>query len=473
LSEIVVCSNRGPFIHERKKDGSFKVRRGGGGLVVSLEPVMERLGGSWIASTLVDGDREFAREFPRGREEEGFHLRLLDIPEDLHRLHYEHVSNEVLWFLFHYLFDPPSTPAFDEVFSHAWDGYRRVNEIYADAVIDMPGDAVLFEDYHLMLAASIVRQRSRKRRPLLYFHHTPWCAPTYFSLLPDAVGLEILNGMLAHDVVGFHARKWADAFAACCERFVPGATRDGDDIVHKRRRTRILVAPVPVDTDRLRAEADDERVVEWMSKHDEMRAGRHLMLRVDRIDLSKNPLRGFLAFEKLLEATPKLCNDVLFLALLYPSRLSVERYQRYYTECLGVVGRINERFERKVKSGAGPIHLVFEDDYPRSLAAMRLADTLVVNPIFDGLNLVAKECPTINDRDGSVILSRNAGVFEEIGSGTIAINPFDINATADAMRLAIEMPIADRKRNARKLRTLATRSTPADWLRLRLAAAGL
>lgn len=438
-----------------------------------MAPVLDEIGGYWIAAALGDGDRAFADAYPNGREEGGFHLRLLQIPEQLHRQHYEVVSNEYLWFLFHYLFDAPSTPCFDAAFEAAWGAYRAVNEIYADAAIAIRSEAVLFEDYHLMLSASMVRRKSKARRPLLYFHHTPWCEPDYFSMLPDSIAVEILEAMLAHDVAGFHCRRWAEAFAACCQRFLRGVTRNGDALSYRTRTTRILVAPVPVDVERLRQQSEEPATVSWRSSHEETRSGRKLLLRVDRIDLSKNPLRGFLAFEQLLDRDPRLADEVLFLALLYPSRLTVERYQRYYAECLGVVRRVNERFAKKIEADTGPIHLIFEDDFNRSLAAMAIYDVLLVNPVFDGLNLVAKEGPVANQRAGSVILSRNAGVFEEIGKATIALNPFDIGATADAISHALELPQTTRKTAARKLERLSTASTPAAWLRDRLAAAGL
>lgn len=470
--ELLVCSNRGPYVYERSGAG-FSARRGAGGLIGSLAPVLEDRGGYWIASALGAGDREFAAQHPQGRDESGFRLRLLDIPTDLHHLHYEVVSNEYLWFLFHYLFDVPSEPVFDESFTAAWHAYRRVNEIYADAAVGTRSDAVIFEDYHLMLAGGIMRRKSRARRPLLYFHHTPWCEPSYFSILPDAIATEILEGMLAFDVVGFHAQRWADAFVACCERLIDGARASSGGIAYKRRKTRVVVAPVPIDVDRLKAEARTEETERWVGSHDEMREGRKLLLRTDRIDLSKNPLRGFLAFEALLDRRPELANEVLFLALMYPSRLTVERYHRYYAECLGIVRRVNERYGASVKANAGPVHLIFEDAFHRSLAAMRLYDVLLVNPVYDGLNLVAKEGPTVNERDGSVLLSRNAGVFEEIGGAAIPINPFDIAATADAMERALSLPTTARKRAAAALKKQAARSTPRGWLTAQLGAAGL
>lgn len=469
--ELIVCSHRGPFVFERTAD-RLVAKRGGGGLIGAVEPVLERLGGTWIAAALSDGDREFAARDPKGREQSGFTLRLLDLPVELHEQHYGTVSNEHLWFLFHYLFDIASQPAFDDSFKKSWDGYVAVNDRYARAIIDSGrSDAVLVQDYHLMLVGSLLRGRSRVRRPILYFHHTPWCEPDYFSLLPGALIEQILGAMLDYDVVGFHARRWADAFIACCLRFLKGARVSRDRITWKRRATRVVVAPVPLDTSRLTTQAADPRTTHWSEHHDEVRAGRKLLLRVDRIDLSKNPLRGFLAFEQLLERKPKLAEEVLFLAMLYPSRLSIERYQKYYAECTGVVRRINDRFGADLEDG--PILLHFEDDYYRSLGAMRVYDTLLVNPVFDGLNLVAKEGAFVNDRNGVIVLSQNAGAFEEMGDATIPLNPFDVTATADAIQEALKMPKTQRAKLSAQARRAAGLSTPDAWARTQLKAAGL
>ncbi len=422
---------------------------------------------------MTDGDRELARD-PGGRDEGGFHLVLLDLPRDTHALHYDVVSNEYLWFLFHYLFDVANTPLFDAGFGQALEAYRHINELYADAVVRAGrADAVLVHDYQLMLVGGALRRRSRARRPILYFHHTPWCEPDYFSLLPELFGRELLEGMLAYDVIGFHAQRWADAFAKCCQRFLPGALVSESRVTWRRRASRIVVAPVPLDVDRLTAEAADAGTTEWVASHDELRAGRKLLLRVDRIDLSKNPLRGFLAFEQLLERRPALARESVFLALLYPSRLNVETYRRYFTECLGVVRRVNERYEGKTDAPTGPIELHFEDQYHRSLGAMRMCDAVLVNPVFDGLNLVAKEAAYVNERDGALILSRNAGVFETFAPDVVAINPFDVTGTADAIELALDLPEVKRRRMARGLRRLAGRSSPTEWVAAQLAAAGV
>jgi trehalose 6-phosphate synthase len=462
--DFLVASHRGPFVYERVS-GALHARRGGGGLIGSIGPVVEASGVTWIAAPISDTDREIART-GTGVEQAGFTLRLLDLERQTHTLHYEVMSNEVFWFLFHYLFDVAYLPTFDGVFTKAWDAYRRVNETYAQAIAATPGKIAFVNDYQLMLAGAATRRISRSRRRIVYFHHTPWCEPEYFTMLPDAVRQEVIESMLAYDVVAFHARRWADAFVKCCERFVEGAVVDADGITWKRRRTRVIVAPVPIDAEGLRQDASGESVTSWVESHDVMRDGRKVLLRVDRIDLSKNPLRGFLAFEQLLERRPALAEQVLFLALLYPSRQTVERYQRYYSDCLGVVRRVNEKYPIE------PIQLLFEDDYERSLGALRMYDALLVNPVFDGLNLVSKEGAVINERKGSVILSRNAGAFEELHSGAIALNPFDVTATADAIEYALDLPDADRTKNARKLKRAATTITPAEWLRAQLEAAG-
>ena len=466
---LLVCSNRGPLSYDGPADAPT-AKRGGGGLINAIAPVMSDTGGTWIAAPLSDTDRELART-SSPIDQDGFALRFVDVPAELHHLHYDVMSNEVLWFLFHYLFDVPHSPTFDGVFPQSWDGYRRVNDLFAEAACATPSTAVLVQDYHFMLVGRYVRARSRTKRPLAYFHHVPWCEPDYFGVLPSDMGAELMEAMLAYDVVGFHAQRWADAFLRCCERYVRGAVVGTDRVTWKRRTTRVVVAPVPVDAARLRAEAAEPDVGSWVDSHDALREGRKLLLRVDRIDLSKNPLRGFLAFELLLERRPELVNEVLFLALLYPSRLSVERYQSYFSECLGVVRRINERWDKKVRSDVGPVHLLFEDDFHRSLGAMRLYDALLVNPVFDGLNLVSKEGAVVNERNGSVILSRNAGAFEEIGPAVIGVQPFDVPGTADAIETALEMPADEREKRAKKLVRLATQTTPQLWLELQLNAA--
>jgi len=473
VAELVACSHRGPYVYRRGPDG-YTGQRGGGGLINAVGLAMQGHGGTWIAAAMSPDERALAKDHPEGREEDGIRLRLLDIPEREHALHYDVVSNEYLWFAFHYLFDVPLEPVFDDALGRAWDAYRTVNRIYAEAVAgcDAPS-AVLVEDYHLITVGEELRRLGYDSAPLLYFHHTPWCAPDYLSIFPRSLRTEIVHSMLAYDSIGFHARRWADNFLACCRRFCPDVRIEGDSVRIGDRTVTVCVAPVPLDVQRLTDQAASEKVDGWVQRLEEQRQDRFMLVRVDRIDLSKNPLRGFLAFESLLESDPSLASRVWFCAMQYPSRLKVERYRRYFTRCTEVVSRINERFGAHAPGDEGPLGWYFADDFSRSLAGLRTYDALLVNPVFDGLNLVAKEGALLNERHGGIILSRNAGAFEELGEHTWDVNPFDVSGTADAMRRTIEEDPGDREVRASELRRLVTGSDPAGWVRTRAAAAGL
>ena len=464
MPELVVCSNRGAYSYVRT-NGQIESRRGGGGLIAAITPVLEATGGTWIAAALSDTDREVARSNPDGREERHFRSLVLDLPPEVHAAHYEIVSNEYLWFLFHYLFEETAEPVFDSTFEQAWDAYVEVNRRFADAVTRTSAEAVLIDDYHLLLVGRMLSEDGDKR-PRSYFHHTPWCEARYFAHLPDALTAEILTSMLAYDAVGFHARRWADAFLECCDQLVPDAEVFGDRVDYADRSVNVLVAPVPLDLKRLEADLASPRTQRWLEEHEQIRKDRQLIVRVDRTDISKNPLRGFLAFEQLLARRPELGSQVHFLAQMYPSRQSVAVYQRYFAECATVAGRIAEKFP-------DAIELHNEDDFYKSLAALELYDVLLVNPVIDGLNLVAKEGAVANKRAGSIVLSRNAGVYEQIGQATIGIDPFDITGTADAIEQALVMPEAERVSIAHTLRDLAARGTPREWVGARLRAAGV
>ncbi|HVE91786.1 MAG TPA: trehalose-6-phosphate synthase [Actinomycetota bacterium] len=473
MPDLVVCSHRGPLQHRRVR-GRVVAGRGGGGLIGAVRPLMESSGGTWIAAALTPADREVAARNPAGSETGGFRLRLLDLPEDVHALHYDLMSNEYLWFAFHYLFDTPNSPVFDTRFARAWDAYRQVGAIYARAVAEAaPCAAVWVHDYHLMTLGHELRALGEPSAPLLYFHHTPWPEPDYLSIFPAPVAGELVRGLLSYDVVAFHSRRWASAFVRCCEAMVPGAQVDAGGVTFQGRRTAVLVAPAPLDAPSVLEASKSPAVQSWTERLEAERDGRRVLARVDRIDLSKNSLRGFLAFEALLERRPELASSVWFLAMQYPSRLKVSSYRRYLNACMKVVRRINDRHAGAGPGGEGPVGWYFQDDFERSLAGMRIYDAMLVNPVFDGLNLVAKEGPVVNERNGTLILSTNAGVVEEIGEAAIRVNPFDVTGTCDAIEQALEMTPQDRANTATKLRALATATTPQQWGACQLKAAGV
>ena len=455
---LVVVSNRGPVSFAPAADGSGDVvaRRGAGGLVSGLGPLVVGTGAIWIAAAMTEGDRIVAR---RGViEAEGYRVALIDVDPATWSDHYDRVCNEALWFAHHGLFDPVYEPAWPAGWmAGPWAAHRVVNERFADAVIaESPPDAVvLVQDYHLCLLAPKVRA-ARPDLRLVHFSHTPFAPPSWLRMLPDGARVELLDGMAAHHACGFHAPRWERDYLDSCE-----------DAVRPANAT--FVAPLGPDPADLRATADGAAAAAARAELDERVGDRAFLVRVDRIELSKNVLRGFQAYAALLEAEPERRGRVVFGAFCYPSRLGVAAYDRYARAVLAEVERINERFGTDDWT---PIHYDPSDDYPRSVAALQRADVVVVNPIRDGLNLVAKEAVLLSDRDAGLVLSPEAGAWEELGDhGAWETDPFDVGATARAMADALDAAPDERARRARSLRAVVAARTPADWLADQLAAA--
>jgi trehalose 6-phosphate synthase len=466
---LLVCSHRGPVSHRRVNGRLVMDAAGPGGLVPVLTPIFEHFGGRWLFAAMTDGDRELANTSLRPRQH-GAELHLLDLPSEIHRQHYQVASVGYLGLLFHYLFHPPYAPLFDRAFFKAWESYRQVNDLYAQKALTLvERDLVWVQDYHLMLAAARMQahQKPARQTPTIYFHHVSWCEPDYFGILPSSVGKEILQGLLAHQVVAFHSRRWAQAFLRCCEQFLSGISCTEDAILWRDRSVRVVSSPAALDFEHVAALARDPRTESWVEQLSQLRAGRWALVRVDRADLWKNLLRGFSAFEVLLERRPSLAHEVWFLALVSPTRMWVPEYRQYLERCKAVVERINERFTSD-PSSRPPVTLLIDQNPAssgrhRALAGLRIADALLVNPIFDGLNLVAKEGVAVSEGQPVLVLSRNAGVYEELGHAAISINPFDIDETATAIERAFDMPSTERARRATELRRLVLSRRPEDW----------
>ena len=420
----------------------------------SLGPAVAGTGATWIAAAITAADRDAAAAGII--EAEGFRLRSLVIDEESHRQFYDTIANSTLWFLHHNLWDLSRQPIFDRYWREAWETYRAVNLAFADAVAEeaSAGATVLVQDYHLSLVGGALG----KERPDLntvHFHHTPFCEPTNLRVLPDDVGIELLAGMAGHRACGFHTARWAAGYSACTA-------------AAGLEPARTFVAPAAPDLDDIQAVARTEACEVAYQEIDELVGDRALIVRVDRIELSKNIQRGFLAYDLLLRTHPELRERVVFLAHTYPSREGLPEYLTYGVEMRAAVERINDAW---ATPGWTPIVLETTDDFPRSIAALRRSDVLLVNPTRDGLNLVAKEGSIVNERDGVLVLSREAGVCDELGSASVQINPFDIAGTADALHEALGMDKGARAAMAAARRQLAHARTPVDWLDDQLRAA--
>lgn len=453
---VVIVSNRGPVSFRLDDDGTPLARRGAGGLVSGLGPLVRDTDTLWTAAAMTDGDRTVASGGATSAE--GYRVRLLAFDDDTMRAHYDTVCNEALWFAHHGLFDPVYAPAWPPGWVEGpWAAHRRVNAAFAAAVVaDAPeGAAVLVQDYHLCLLAPEVRAQRPDLR-LVHFSHTPFATPVWSRMLPDAVRRELLEGLAAHHACGFHSGRWADDFVASC--------RDAGV-----EPPPVFVAPLGTDPDDLAATTGSDAFGRARQELEAQVAGRAFLARVDRIELSKNVLRGFDAYEALLDAEPHRHGRVVFGAFVYPSRGGVAAYDTYRRAVEERVAAINDRFGTDAWT---PVLYDPHDDYPRSMAALSLADVVLVNPIRDGLNLVAMEAMLVNRRDGQLVLSPEAGCWDTLGPAAWRADPFDVGATAGALAAALDAPAEERRRRAEELRRTSLARRPADWLADQLTAAG-
>ncbi|WP_329533585.1 trehalose-6-phosphate synthase [Streptomyces sp. NBC_01450] len=443
---ILVASNRGPVTYEVHEDGSLRAKRGGGGLVSGLSAIGPDAGALWVCSALGDGDREAVR---RGVAEDG--VRMLDIDADVHADAYNGIANSVLWFVHHMLYQTPLEPVFDAEFRRRWASYEVYNRAFAEALAAeaAQGAVVIVQDYHLTLVPGMLRALRPDLR-IGHFSHTPWAPVDYFRMLPDDIAEQVLRGMLGADRLGFLTHRWADAFTACCDALVGGL---GD--------TRIGVHGLGADADFLRRRAHEADVADRMAAlREQIGEGRRTIVRVDRTELSKNIVRGLLAYRQLLEDHPEWRERVVHVAFAYPSRQDLAVYRDYTAEVQRVATEINSRYGTP---GWTPVVLHVKDDFARSLAAYRLADVALVNPIRDGMNLVAKEVPVVSDEGCVLVLSREAGAYEELGEDAVVVNPYDVVGTARALDAALAMPVGERAERTKRLAAAATALPPAQW----------
>ncbi|WP_299535532.1 trehalose-6-phosphate synthase [uncultured Streptomyces sp.] len=444
-AQVLVASNRGPVSYTLREDGSLDASRGGGGLVSGLSAVDDKL---WVCAALGEGDREAVR---RGVGEPG--VRMLDIDPEVHADAYNGIANSVLWFVHHMLYSTPMEPVFDTEFRRRWAAYEAYNRAFAQALAEEAGEgaAVLVQDYHLALVPGMLRELRPDLR-IGHFSHTPWAPVDYFRLLPDDIGEQLLRGILGADRAAFLTRRWADAFIGCCAEILGGTGR-----------TRIGVHGLGADGDFLLRRSHEADVDERM---DALRAqiggdgSRRTIVRVDRTELSKNIVRGLHAYRTLLEERPEWRERVVHVAFAYPSRQDLESYRTYTAAVQTLTDEINKTYGT---DGWTPVVLHVRDDFARSLAAYRLADVALVNPIRDGMNLVAKEMPVVSDRGVALVLSREAGAYEELGADAVVVNPYDVTGTAEALHEALSMDDDERAARSERLAAAATALPPQQW----------
>jgi trehalose 6-phosphate synthase len=466
---LIIVSNRGPLQFERDESGNRSVRRGGGGLVTALSGLVKHREALWIASAMTEADVAVSAESGGVVEQEldGIQYRVCLVGSDpgAYDRFYNVIANPILWFIQHYLWDLSNAPDIRQQELDAWDyGYQAVNRDIAAAVLDrIDGEEnplVMLHDYHLYTAPRMIRN-GRPDALLHHFVHIPWSQPDSWRILPTRIREAIFDGLLANDIVGFHTHAYCINFLRCCDELL-GAEVDYSscEVRHAGGCTLARAYPLGIDAERLERAAVSPEVAEAEREVLERRR-KHLIIRVDRADLSKNVLRGFTAFDTFLTQHPEFREEVTFIAHLQPSRQDVPEYAEYLERIEALVAVVNHRHGT---TDWMPIDLKIYENFHDAVARYKHFDLLMVNSIFDGMNLVAKEAPAVNTRNGVLMLSENTGSHQELWDYVLSVNPFDIQQQADAIHRALTMDPELKRQWAEGLRQIIFSRSPGDWV---------
>ncbi|MBA2506840.1 MAG: trehalose-6-phosphate synthase [Thermoleophilaceae bacterium] len=467
---LVLVSNRGPATFEREEDGSLSVTRGGGGLVSALTGLVDHRDALWVASAMSEADVDASNEHG-GRSFEvdidgvSYRVRLVESEERAYDGFYNVVANPLLWFIQHYLWDLSNAPDIRREEVEAYEeGYCPVNKDLADAVLEEIGSeeaVVMLHDYHLYTAPRDIRRARPEGVFLHHFIHIPWTQPDAWRVLPRDLREDLYEGILSNDIIGFHTRAYRRNFLLCCRELFDLDVDEETGVVRiDDREVWVRHYPLPISASSFERSANRPGVRE----HEEAllkRKREHLILRVDRADLSKNVLRGFTAFDMFLEQHPEFREKVTFVAQMMPSRQDVPEYVEYLEKIEALVAVVNHRHGT---TDWMPIDLRLEENLEQAIAYYKHYDLLMVNAMFDGMNLVAKEGPLVNEHDGVSLLSENTGAHEELGEFALSVNPFDVQEQADAIFRALTMSAEERAWRARGLEKIVTARNPGDWV---------
>ena len=459
-SRLLIVSNRLP-VTVRVIDGRVSVRRSVGGLATGLQTPHERSGGLWIgwpgltgrldAAARADVDRQLAE------------LRTVPLTLDAREVEvfYERISNSVLWPVCHDRVDQLPLDV------EGWDVYESVNARYADAVAEhhRPGDVIWVHDYHLMRVPALLRERIPDAK-IGFFLHIPFPNPEIFFTLPTRSWLA--EGLLGADLIGFHTLRFHGHFRAALRRLFSIEASAKGVVEWNGRPVRLGVFPMGIDAADFTRRAASSEVVAKVAEYTHPRE--RLLVGIDRLDYTKGIPRRLLAVERLLTLHPEWKERVRLVQVAVPSRDNVGAYRRFRREVESTVGRINGEF---ATPNWTPIQYIHRSVSSTTLLALyRAADVMLVTPVRDGMNLVAKEFPASRiDEDGVLVLSEFAGAADELVDALI-VNPYDIEGTAEAIHRALTMEPGERTRRMRALRTTVRQRDVHHWVAGFLAALG-
>jgi len=468
--EIIVVSNREPYIHEMTPSGII-VRRPASGLVTAVEPVMRACSGVWIAHGNGSADRQVVDEhdhvaLPPGRSE--YKLRRIWLSEEEEHGFYDGFSNEGIWPLCHVAH---VRPVFRE---NDWKAYRAVNQRFADAVISearSEDPVVMVQDYHFALLPAMIRARL-PRATILTFWHIPWPNPESFGICPWR--RELLEGMLGSTILGFQTRFHCKNFIETVDRYIEARIEHEHSTISFRDADTLVESyPISIEWPDAATSAARPTIEQSRSNVYERLAlspGQKLALGVDRLDYTKGILERMNAFERLLEKHPEWIGQFVLVQVAAPSRASLAEYRSFKERLEELSERINQRFGRP---DYRPLHLLIaHHDHDAVTELYRAADLCLVTSLHDGMNLVCKEFVAARDDEhGVLILSCFAGAAREMTEALI-VNPYDVEECADAMQQALTMPEPEQRERMASLRMTVREFNVYRWAGLMLTDAG-
>ena len=469
---LILVSNRGPVEHQMSGDGRPEARRGSGSVVTAFNSLAQKFEFTWVASAMGEGDRVVS-ENGQGSHIKSplpghqINLRYVVTPRRVYHKYYNILCNPLLWFLQHYMWNPPYNPNVDAAVHDAWEsGYIPVNQAFANAVIAEAraleqAPIVIGHDYHLYLMPEFVRQ-GVPEAVIQHFVHIPWPTPQYWHMIPDYIIRRICESLCATDLLGFQTIGDVRCFLDTVEEFVPDVTvdRTSHTVARNGRTTSVKVYPISINVEEVQRIANTPRALGYENRLS-ADTGDVTIVRIDRAEPNKNIVRGFRAYELMLTRYPELKGKVKFLAFLVPSRTHIRQYQRYMDEIQQVIQQINNNHGT---NDWQPIVPFIENNYTQAIAGMKLYDVLLVNTIIEGMNLVAKEGPVVNNRYGVLVLSHSSGVYHQLADGAISVSPTDIEGTMEALHQAITMSAEDRKDRAARMLNSVCREDINHWL---------
>ena len=469
---LILVSNRGPVEHQMSAEGRPEARRGSGSVVTAFNSLAQKYPFTWVASAMGEGDRLVSKNGQGPHLESPLpghkiNLRYVVTPRRVYHKYYNILCNPLLWFLQHYMWNPPYNPNVDASVHDAWEaGYVPVNQAFARSVVEEARQLgtpplVIGHDYHLYLLPEFVR-REQPEALIQHYVHIPWPTPLYWHMVPRHIIQRISESLCAADVVGFQTSQDRQCFLDTVEEFVPGAVVDraGMAVELAGRRSEVKVYPISINVEEVQRIAGSARALDYEARL-AAEVGEITIVRIDRAEPNKNIIRGFKAYDLLLSRYPDLKGRVKFLAFLVPSRTHIRQYQRYLDEVQQAIQQVNNNHGTEDWK---PIVAYIENNYTQAIAGMKLYDALLVNTIVEGMNLVAKEGPVVNNRDGVLILSQSSGVYHQLAGGALSVSPTDVEGTMQALYQAITMSPQDRKDRAAHLFESVCRQDVNQWL---------